>query len=455
METRFSPRAKLIAFWLLVLLALVLLARVFEVLTPFLWAIVTAYIFRPLLNGLVGRTRLPRRAVAVAVYFFLLGAFVLAGAVLWPVVRQQAVGLLGQLPGTVEAAIAQFEQRFPALTARLGLDTAVLQSQVTDLVNQASAEAPRTALAFVQKLFHLLIELFVYLIATFFFFLEGDRFLAAARRRLPRRYHREADRVVGQINATLGAYLRGQLLLVAIMSSVTFVALTIYDLPYAIVLALATGFLELIPILGPWSAGAIAVSVAAFDPTPPFGWSNLTLAIAVGITYFVLRQLEDVLVIPTLIGRIVHLHPLLVIFCLLIGTAIGGVLGLLLAVPTAAVVKILLQYIYGKLVADVEREVVLLDDRAGAERLLDDLPRLTNRHLVLLPRPGLLGWEDLPLVQRLALEGARHGVGLSVVTADPVAGSLATAVGLDTTVIPAGAPLPGARPSDAVGRTPI
>ena len=223
-------------------------------------------------------------------------------------------------------------------------------------------------------------------------------------------------------------------------------ALSIYNMPYAIVLALATGFLELIPIIGPWSAGAIAVSVAALNPNPPFGWSNLTLCIAVGITYFVLRQLEDVLVIPALIGRIVHLHPLLVIFVLLIGTTIGGVLGLLLAVPVAAVVKILLRYVYGKLVADIERRVVLLDDRADLHTVIAQLPEATNHHIVVVPQPGVLAWEDVPLFHRLAVESARHGVELSVVTADPVAGSLATAVGLETTVIPAGAPLPTPAP---------
>lgn len=455
METHFSPRAKLAAFWLLIILALVILARVFNVLAPFLWAIVTAYIFQPLINGIVRRTRLPRRGVSVVVYFLLVALFVLAGVSLWPVVRTQSVGLLNQLPGTVDAAVSQFEERFPDATAQLGLDTDALQRQLRDLINQVTAEAPRTALTFVQRLVHFLLELLVYLIATFFFLLEGDRFLATIRSRLPHRYHREVDRVAGQINATLGAYLRGQLLLVAIMSGVTYVALSVYQMPYAIVLALATGFLELIPIIGPWTAGAIAVGVAALAATPPFGWSNLTFAIVVGITYFVLRQLEDVLVIPTLIGRIVHLHPLLVIFCVLIGTTIGGILGLLLAVPTAAVLKILLQYIYGKLVADVERRVVVLDDRAGVQSLLDELPDLTNHHVVLLPRPGLLVWEDLPVVQRLALEAARHGVDLSVVTYDPVAGSLATAVGLDTTIVPADAPLLAPQPPGAIERSAV
>lgn len=442
METNFSPRAKLITFWILVGGGLLVLLSVYNILAPFLWAVVTAYIFQPLINGLVRRTRLPRYAVAVVLYFALVAALVVGIATLLPIVQTQARGLLEQLPSSVDAAARQFEARFPELTRQLGLDTATLEAQINDLIKQVSARAPETVVSVVQRLVHFLLELFVYLIATFFFFIQGDRILANVRARVPHRYHRELDRVAGEINATLGAYLRGQLVLVLIMSTATYIALTVYQMPYAIVLALATGFLELIPIIGPWSAGGIAVSVAIFAPNPPFGWSNATLAIVVGITYFVLRQLEDVLVIPTLIGRIVHLHPLLVIFVLLIGTTIGGVLGLLLAVPIAAVAKILLQYLYGKLVAEAERRVILLDDRGDLTALLDELPDLTNQHVVLLPHPGLLDWEDLTLMHRLVVDGAHHGVDLSVVTYDPLAGSLATAVGLDTTIVPTGAPLP-------------
>jgi hypothetical protein len=266
---------------------------------------------------------------------------------------------------------------------------------------------------------------------------QGDRLVAGVRRSLPLRYQREAERVLGEINATLGAYLRGQVLLVLIMSSVTYVVLWIYDIRYAFVLALATGLLELIPILGPWSAGAIAVSVAAFDPTPPFGWSHTTLAIVVGVTYFILRQLEDNLVIPTLIGRIVHLHPLMMIFVLLIGTSLGGVLGLLLAVPVAAVLRILLRYLHGKIVADAERQIIPLDSHADLLAIRDELPSLTNAHVVLLARHGALRWEDLPAVQVIANLASRYSVNLTIVTPDAIAGTLFTAVGLETAVVSA------------------
>lgn len=435
METHLSPRSKLIAFWILTGLVIAGLAHFFSVLSPFLWALISAYIFTPLITLLARRTHLPRPLVAVVLYLAIVAALVFGVINIVPVVQQQGSALINQLPQTSEAGIDYFYEHFPGVAGQLGLDRDTLLRGVNDVIGQITSRAPSTAITVAQELFHLILELFVYLIATFFFFMQGDRFVASLRRAVPLRYQREAERVFGEINSTMGAYLRGQVLLILIMSTVTYIALRVYDMPYAIAIAIATGCLELIPILGPWSAGAIAVAVAALDPTPPFGWSNATLAIVVAITYLILRQLEDILVIPTLIGRIVHLHPLLVIFFLLIGTSIGGILGLLLAVPTAAVLRILLRYIYGKIVAEAERRVVTIDDRGDFARLNEEMGSLTNINIVLLTRPGTLRWEDLPLVQSLANRAMRHGVDLNAVTTDPIAGSLFTAVGIETNVI--------------------
>ena len=221
MESTLSRRTKLITFWLLAALTVAGLAHYFKILTPFLWAAITAYVFQPLINVFVRRLHLPRPLVAGVLYVAIVAVIVMGVLTIVPVVRQQGLELANQVPGMVEAGFTNFEQRFPDLTAQLGIDPQALERQANDLVNTLSSEAPRTALTVAQRLFHLLIELFVYLIATFFFFIQGDRLAMWLRGLLPGRFHLEADRVLGEINRTLGAYLRGQALLVLIMSSVT------------------------------------------------------------------------------------------------------------------------------------------------------------------------------------------------------------------------------------------
>jgi hypothetical protein len=225
------------------------------------------------------------------------------------------------------------------------------------------------------------------------------------------------------------------------MSTASYIGLTILDVRYALAVAIATGFLELIPIIGPWTAGAIAVSVALFQGSAPFGWTQMTLAIVVGLMYFVLRQLEDAFVIPLVIGRIIHLHPLLVIFVVVIGTALGGILGLVLAVPIAAVIKIISIYFYGKVMAREERHVEVIGTREDLERLVHQFEEMVNATVVLLTEPNVLRWEDLPLIRRIAESARDHAVALSAVTPDGVAGSLYTAAGIPTATIPTALPV--------------
>jgi predicted PurR-regulated permease PerM len=285
------------------------------------------------------------------------------------------------------------------------------------------------------------IELLIYLVASFYFIVYGDKFVMAIRNALNRRYHREFDRLMLDINSTLGAFIRGQVILVCIMSVSSFVALTILDLKYALLVAIATGFLELIPLIGPWTAGGIAVTVSLFQDTTPFGWTHLTLAIVIGLIYFALRQLEDIFVIPMVIGRIVHLHPLFVIFVLVVGTALGGVLGLILAVPMAAVMKIIATYFYAKVMAREVRHIEVIADRHDLQRLASTFENLANGTVVLLVEPGALAWSDLNLVREIAEHAMEHAVALSAVTPDAVAGSLMTAVGVPTSAIAASLPV--------------
>jgi len=148
------------------------------------------------------------------------------------------------------------------------------------------------------------------------------------------------ERIAGQLNVVLQQWLRGQLFLILLMSILTYIALTFgFHLPYALPIAIATGVLEVIPLFGPFIAGAIAAVVAVVNGGVP-------QMIGVIVMYFVLRQLEDQLVMPFVVGRAVHLHPLITIFAVLTGSAAFGVLGAILAVPVTAALRVVLDYVF-------------------------------------------------------------------------------------------------------------
>lgn len=441
MEVTLSPRARTVVLWIGFIAGAFLLFEVAHALKPFIWAVITAYILHPLVSFIHRKTRLPKHLITAWLYVMLGLSITILIINFLPSLIDQLKELQDDVPGAVDDAQNWLEQHQMNRLERLGVEADFVDKRLDEAGQQLADLLSQAALPIVLGTVSILIELVIYLVASFYLIVYGDRFVQAIRNVFNRRYHREFDNLMVDINSTLGAYLRGQALLVVIMSIASFIGLSILQVEYALAVAIATGFLELIPIVGPWTAGAVAVTVALFQDSTPFGWSNATLAIVVGLMFFTLRQLEDAFVVPLVIGRIIHLHPLLVIFVVVIGTSLGGILGLILAVPIAAVIKILVTYFYGKVMARETRHIEPIATREDLTRLGDELANLTNGTVVLMIEPNVLRWDDLPLVRRLVDLALDHAVALSAVTPDTIAGTLFTAAGVSTATIPTTIPI--------------
>lgn len=450
MEVTLSPRARATVVWIGVAVGLLIFFLAWNALAPFIWAVITAYLFHPIVAFIQRKTRLPKQLVAL--WFFLLLGLLLAIffinvipllAVQIEQVQQQLIpNVINDIDSWVEER-ARYDQRFAAI------DPQFIQARIDALGQQAAELIGAEAVPLLLETFSFAIHLFIYLFSSFYLVVYGPRFLQFLRDAINRRYHSEYDRLMTDVNRTLGAYLRGQAILVIIMSSASYVALRILDIDYALSVAIATGFLELIPLIGPWSAGAIAVTIALFQPTAPFDWSNTTLAVVIGFIYFALRQLEDAFVIPLVIGRFVHLNPFVVLFVLVIGTSVLGPLGLILSVPVAAVLKIVGSFFHAKIMASAVRHIEQVRSAPDLVRVASSFKDRRNAAIVLMIEPGALDWSNLEAVQRLVAEAEAHFIDLSAVTPDGVAGTLATAAGIPTATLPMGVVAAGSRLSVA------
>ena len=171
-------------------------------------------------------------------------------------------------------------------------------------------------------------------IVTFYLLLDGNRFGATALRFLDAEDRAQTTRIAGRIHVVLGHWLRGQLVLIVLVTVVVAIVLgPILHLPYATALGVMTGLLEVIPLIGPLVAGTVVAVVALSS-------GGLSLAITVVVFLFVLRQVEDTVVVPNVLGRAVHLHPLVAMFAVVVGTTAFGILGTFLAVPIAAAINV-------------------------------------------------------------------------------------------------------------------
>jgi predicted PurR-regulated permease PerM len=324
-------------FALAALLALLWVAR--DILPPFIVAGILAYILSPVVDQLAARFRW-RRPVAALLVFACLAVLLVGGLWLLGARLVEEVRLLGRESPDILGTIAERVtggQRFDILGQELS--ARVLAARLNAVVDQSLGE-PSQAMTAARLAVDVGLNVLLCLIALAYLLVDGGRLEPFLLRFVPPTYRAHVAHVSTDVRIVLGRYLRGQLILVVLMSTVTFIVLEwIFHLPYALWLGIMTGILELIPLLGPFTAGTIACAVALSQGGP-------TEAIGVGLTYFALREVEDQLVMPVVVGRAVHVHPLLTIFAVLTGERIAGVLGMILAVPIAAGIKVVLDYAY-------------------------------------------------------------------------------------------------------------
>lgn len=344
MGARWSNTTKRVVVALFAVAALYIVYRAGDIVRPFVWAGVLAFVLLPVVGLLERRLSLPRTVAAAIVFLGLLAAIIGGARVLVPLAIDQGRDLQRSLP----TLVANAQNTLAETADQIGLED--LDALIVNFagIGDLTQMVARGAVPFIVGIGHFLLELLVFLIATFFLLRDAPRLFQWFRRILPASQRNELLPLFAQVNALLGRYVRGQMFLIGVMSTATFIGLSILQVPFVLLLAVMTGVLEVIPIVGPITAGAIACLVALGHPAP-WGLSQIWYVAIVAVMYTVLRHAEDYFVIPLVIGRIVKLHPAVVIFSLLTGGALYGLLGVLVAVPVAATLRLVLIYVGAKL----------------------------------------------------------------------------------------------------------
>jgi predicted PurR-regulated permease PerM len=139
-----------------------------------------------------------------------------------------------------------------------------------------------------------------------------------------------------EVEGVLGGWVRGQLLVMLSVGVLAGIGYTLMGLKYALVLAILAGLLEIVPLVGPWLGAIPAILVALTQ--------DIRLALAVGVYILVIQQIEGNVLIPRVMERTVGISPLIVIVGILVGAALGGIPGALVAVPLAAAVQVILRH---------------------------------------------------------------------------------------------------------------
>jgi len=327
--------------WFFVIIGLALIWLLYAertILPPFILAAIFAYILNPVVNFLANKLRLNRIVGIILIYSILIAIIIVSGAMVADRMSQDSIAISRvtntiisnaqkqtvSLPDWLQPAAEEFLSTFKRSRFLIFFKSSP--------VNSFSETLSR------------IISFLIFIFSGYYFLKDGENFIGRAVHLVPRKYKIEVEILLRKINAVLGGYLRGEMFLILIMAVAIYIPLTILGVRFALTIAIVSGFAEIIPVVGPITAGAIAVIVVLLTETSAFGLPAINIALIVILIYFILRQLEDYFVIPHIMAKITKLPPFLIFFAVVAGGHLAGILGLILAVPTAAVIRLLLEF---------------------------------------------------------------------------------------------------------------
>ena len=332
----------------------VLISQALDVLVLLFIAVIIAEGIRPLVDWQT-RRRVPRALAVLLIYLVALG---LLGLLAWLIARPvlaQATALIDNLPrytARLQDLIAQAQRQVSGNPQAARLLRA-LPGQMGGAVQGLAPLVLRGPLALVSFLFNTLLVL---LLAFFWLTVVGG-FKGFAVGLFPARAQDTASDVIAEMGRKTGGYLRGVAINMVVIGLLSGGGVLLLGLPYPFLLAVLAGLTEAIPIIGPFIGGAPAVLIALATDGP-------LKAGEVAVLYLVIQQIEGTTLVPLVMNRVVQLNPLTVTVAILLGSALLGVVGALLAVPAAAVIQMLVLRV---LAPAARRASARVDARAKAD----------------------------------------------------------------------------------------
>ncbi len=341
--------AILLCGWLFYLLA--------PVLTPFIAAGLLAYMGDPLADRLQ-KLKLPRTLAVVVVFlttFLLIGLLVL---LVGPLIKTQVSALFAALPDIAH----KVEQVWlPTLLDWLNVEPGddigigAFLGRYSDMAGSWSGKILLGVGKSGGVLMAAVLSLFLIPILTFYMLRDWDTFMAHLSALIPDRQRETVLELARETDSVLGAFFRGQVLVMLALACIYTLGLTLVGLKFAIAIGVVAGLVSFVPYLGFVFGIGLAGLTVAFEPNPIW---NLVGVVA---TFTIAQVIEGSFLTPKLVGDRIGLHPVIVIFAVAAGGQLFGFFGILLALPAAAVLSVLIRFAYHRYLKEHPELVIKLD----------------------------------------------------------------------------------------------
>lgn len=303
---------------------------------PFVIAMIISYLLNPIVN-ILSQRGLSRWIAVLFIYSLFIASLVVLLMNLLPLINQQLNELLEHVPHwnhQMQYMIREYNDHSKEI-----LPSSV-QNALQRSLNQLEQGIGNWVSNFLDGIGQTLNHLFIAVVIPFlaFYMMRDSRELERGMMNLfPRNKRREMARLFRDMDLALGNYIRGQLLVGIVVGVLIYGGYSFIGLPYPLILAGIVAMFNVVPYLGPF-LGAIPALLVALTLSPK-------MFLAVLMINFVVQIIEGNILSPQIVGRTLHMHPLTIIFALLVGGEFGGVWGLIFAVPLFAVGKVIFQHI--------------------------------------------------------------------------------------------------------------
>lgn len=312
-----------------------------SVMRPFVIGIAIAYILNPLVEAII-RRGLGRMTAVIVVYLVIIGAAAGISFFLLPSVYREAMKFMDILPSYafrikeyLDGIYIKFSRTLtPELKEAIRNNIDYIQELIIFQINNLTD----MLMAFFQGLVNWVIALIV----SFYLLKDKDYFLNLALYLIPVKMRQDAAKISGEINSVLMGFIRGQLLVALVVAVLAVVGFLLIDLNFAILLGIITGLGDIIPYFGPILGGVPVVLVGLMESPAKALWGVFVIML--------IQQLESGIISPKIVGDSVGIHPVFIILSLLIAAQFFGLIGLFIAVPAAAIIKVLVLYVFNKIV---------------------------------------------------------------------------------------------------------
>jgi predicted PurR-regulated permease PerM/phosphoglycolate phosphatase-like HAD superfamily hydrolase len=346
-STEWSRTTKRLVIVGLVIVALLAL-YVFRVLIPpIAIAMVLAYVLKPLADALERRSRLPRLGTVLLVFVVLLILVSIIPLTGVPYLVDQVTRInldLQRLADDLAGFLSQPISLFGYVLNPQDL-LGDVQGTIQDLLQPFATQT----ISLVFNVASSLLWITSVLIIAFYLVKDADRFRHFLDEIAPPGHAEELGRLREEINQVWKAFFRGQVVLGLVVGIVVWIAMTAVGLPSAGLMGLIAGLLEVIPTFGPILSTIPALLMAFFRGSTYLPLSNFWFAVLVLAIYTAIQQVENAYLVPRIMGRRLQLHPVVIFIAVLAGGIAAGAVGVLLASPIVGTLRVLLSYVYAKL----------------------------------------------------------------------------------------------------------